>query len=859
MHYHLNGSKAPMDKTDVLPDSAIARPGCGISLRAIFAMAILLSSWTWTAESRASDTTGTIDLTAIDSKSFVPIFSDDEVWGKLPALASGSKQQLPSWARTIGVQMPRTAAAMLELDAAHRLRSPLDPILRAKLRWVVAHSNKCAYSEAYALADLRRAGADEASIERLINNKSHGSDVVADALEFAKLLTIAAPTIPDALFARLRSQYGDGGVASMVLLAAYGNFQDRIVLGLNLPMEVNGPIAPCDIRFVEGALQLAPLIPPVNGQAVYIDSLQSVVPHDDAWKSVSYNQLQSRLIEQYDRTPRLPVPTWDEVKSKLPAAMAASPTSIRWSLMNYGYAHELAIPWTIATRTHWAESPAERILEESLFWVQTRAIDCNYCMGHCEMLLEVAGLDKPAIAKRTQMLAETDWASFPPAEQRAYAFARKLSRTPWEMTKDDYQSLESDWGPKKAMGLFWWMCRGLYMTRISDGFQLPLERDNVFGSPAPGAKPTQAQDDALTPAAEAIVKELRDSLPKDSEAIAMLEGILEGSHLNAEDGWFKLSKSQNRFGWDYVRQRFDTDHDDKVIASEFTGSEDDFSRLDRNDDEKLTEADFDWSKHSLTVTPGFMMFFMADRDANGKLTREEFLNLFDQLGAREDGYLAIDDLREQFLPPQPPPPGERENRAKRPDQPSRSTLITGLKNQELGSLQPGPNLDELAPDFSLTTLDGHPVTLSKEIGDKPIVLVFGNFTCGPFRSQAGNIEKLYERYQDRAKFFLVYVREAHPSDGWWMMSNQRAGIDLSQPKLDSDRRSIAKTCQKHLDIDMPFLVDGIDDAVGSVYSGMPNRLYLIDQTGRIAFKNGRGPFGFHPRQLEQSLVLLLNK
>ena len=54
-----------------------------------------------------------------------------------------------------------------------------------------------------------------------------------EPLEFALLLTIAAPTIPDDLFARLRERFGDKQVAAMVLLAAYGNFQDRIVLGLN--------------------------------------------------------------------------------------------------------------------------------------------------------------------------------------------------------------------------------------------------------------------------------------------------------------------------------------------------------------------------------------------------------------------------------------------------------------------------------------------------------------------------------------------------------------------------------------------------------------------------------------------------
>jgi Iodothyronine deiodinase len=151
------------------------------------------------------------------------------------------------------------------------------------------------------------------------------------------------------------------------------------------------------------------------------------------------------------------------------------------------------------------------------------------------------------------------------------------------------------------------------------------------------------------------------------------------------------------------------------------------------------------------------------------------------------------------------------------------------------------------------------VTLSKEIGDKPIVLIFGNFTCGPFRSQSGNLEKLYHRYQDRAKFFLVYVCEAHPSDGWWLMGNQRLGIDVARPKTDDERRTVATRCQKHLEIGFPFLVDGLDDAVGSKYSGMPNRLYIIDKEGRIAFKNGRGPFGFHPRQLEQALVLELTE
>ena len=56
---------------------------------------------------------------------------------------------------------------------------------------------------------------------------------------------------------------------------------------------------------------------------------------------------------------------------------------------------------------------------------------------------------------------------------------------------------------------------------------------------------------------------------------------------------------------------------------------------------------------------------------------------------------------------------------------------------------------------------------------------------------------------------------------------------------------------------MPLLVDSIDDRVGKSYSGFPDRLYLIDREGKVAYKGGRGPFGYRPRELEQTLVMLL--
>ena len=101
-------------------------------------------------------------------------------------------------------------------------------------------------------------------------------------------------------------------------------------------------------------------------------------------------------------------------------------------------------------------------------------------MGHCEMLLAVAGLDDNAIQKRTQQLAEGDWSAFPPAERVAFKYAHKVSRDPASVTDLDVQELVQHFGPERALDVIWWTCRCHYMTRVADAFQLPLERTNVF-------------------------------------------------------------------------------------------------------------------------------------------------------------------------------------------------------------------------------------------------------------------------------------------------------------------------------------------------------------------------------------------
>lgn len=277
-----------------------------------------------------------------------------------------------------------------------------------------------------------------------------------------------------------------------------------------------------------------------------------------------------------------------------------------------------------------------------------------------------------------------------------------------------------------------------------------------------------------------------------------------------------------------------------------------FSRLDRNKDGQIAADDLDWSDRNPYLQQSALVnrvFRRIDAAGDGRVTRDELLAFFDKVARGGDSFKS-EDFRDALIGgPTGFSPG---------DAPSPQVLLRGLFKGEIGSLQEGPRVDELAPDFRLTTQDGsRTIRLSELLGSKPIVLCFGNFTCGPFRALYPAVDELSQRYKDQAHFLAIYVREAHPSDGWHMESNAKAGVKTAQPTNYAERVAVAQQCHAKLKYSMPLLVDEIDDPVGNAYSGMPARLYVLDPAGKVAYKSGRGPFGFKSGEMEQALLMLL--
>jgi hypothetical protein len=117
----------------------------------------------------------------------------------------------------------------------------------------------------------------------------------------------------------------------------------------------------------------------------------------------------------------------------------------------------------------------------------------------------------------------------------------------------------------------------------------------------------------------------------------------------------------------------------------------------------------------------------------------------------------------------------------------------------------------------------------------------------------GALEAIWERHRERIAFFVVYIREAHPEDGWVLASNRGEGVAIADPATLEERADAAEACAVRLRIRMPVLIDGLDDAVARAYGAWPDRFYLIGRDGRIAFQGGEGPFGFKPDELESAI------
>jgi hypothetical protein len=107
------------------------------------------------------------------------------------------------------------------------------------------------------------------------------------------------------------------------------------------------------------------------------------------------------------------------------------------------------------------------------------------------------------------------------------------------------------------------------------------------------------------------------------------------------------------------------------------------------------------------------------------------------------------------------------------------------------------------------------------------------------------MEQMYQDYRDIADFYIVYIREAHASDGDWPVPYAKEK-GIKEHTSFGERCTVADALVKDKKLTIPFLVDDMENTTGKAYKAWPDRVYLVRTDGRLAVAGERGPRGFVP-------------
>ena len=158
------------------------------------------------------------------------------------------------------------------------------------------------------------------------------------------------------------------------------------------------------------------------------------------------------------------------------------------------------------------------------------------------------------------------------------------------------------------------------------------------------------------------------------------------------------------------------------------------------------------------------------------------------------------------------------------------------------TLPSGPRPGDKAPEFEGRTLDGEKFRLSDFRGKKNVVLTFGSVTCPMTAGSIGGLDQVAEEADaDEVQFLFVYVREAHP------------GEKIPAHSSMEKKLAAAELLREQEALEIPMLVDDLRGSIHRKYGKLPNQTFIIDKSGRVAFRT----YWTQPSVIEEALKELL--
>ncbi|KYQ88436.1 thyroxine 5'-deiodinase [Tieghemostelium lacteum] len=115
------------------------------------------------------------------------------------------------------------------------------------------------------------------------------------------------------------------------------------------------------------------------------------------------------------------------------------------------------------------------------------------------------------------------------------------------------------------------------------------------------------------------------------------------------------------------------------------------------------------------------------------------------------------------------------------------------------------------------------------------------------------LQEIYEEFKDRAQFYIVYLKEIHPSDGWYIGGDEISLTHKNTTTMEQRQAYVSDMKEYSPFLTIPFLIDLMDDNFNFGYDAVPERLFVLENN-KFQYVGGYGPFDFLPEQLKAFLT-----
>jgi alkylhydroperoxidase family enzyme len=340
----------------------------------------------------------------------------------------------------------------------------LDRTYKVMFFWIVCRANNCHYCQGHQEVGLAAAGVSEEQRATLDGDWAEFTPAEQAAFTLVKKLTYEPHKISGSDLDPVRKYYKDREVLEIVFTVAGNNATNRWTDGLGIPQEEHRVfLTPTADKYKNKASKVAPLAQDQPGKAPAIAAEIKRPPLE------SRAEVEKALAECRARKPRLPLVEEEEARKVLPADWPQGPLP-QWVRLLANFP-KTGVARAVTQRAAQDKGILNKQLRAEVAWIAARNDRAWYALGHAKQRLKAFGLSDDAI-----YALDGPWEKYTPAEQAAFALARKLTVTPAWITDDEIAGLRKHFKDKEVAELVYQVTVAAFFDRLTEAAGLGLEQ-----------------------------------------------------------------------------------------------------------------------------------------------------------------------------------------------------------------------------------------------------------------------------------------------------------------------------------------------------------------------------------------------